>query len=166
MAKALFITTADLKKFTAVNGNLDPDKFTQFILVAQDTHIQNFLGSDLYEKIEADIIAGTLTGNYATLVSDYLKPMLIQYALLEYLPFAAYTVGNKGVFKHTSEASEGVSKTEIDYLVEKTRDIAEHYTQRFIDYMCNNSNLYPEYNSNSNGDMYPSTKNNFSGWYI
>ena len=166
MAKALFITTADLKKFTAVNGNLDPDKFTQFILVAQDTHIQNFIGTDLYEKIEADIIAGTLTGNYATLVSDYLKPMLIQYALLEYLPFAAYTIASKGVFKHTSEASEGVSKTEIDYLVEKTRDIAEHYTQRFIDYMCNNSNLYPEYNSNSNGDMYPSTKNNFSGWYI
>ena len=53
MAKALFITTADLKKFTAVNGNLDPDKFTQFILVAQDTHIQNFIGTDLYEKIEA-----------------------------------------------------------------------------------------------------------------
>ena len=166
MAKALFITTADLKKFTVVNGNLDPDKFTQFILVAQETHIQNFLGSDLYEKIEADIIAGTLTGDYATLVSDYLKPMLIQYALLEYLPFAAYTVANKGVFKHTSEASEGVSKTEIDYLVEKTRDIAEHYTERFIQYICNNSTLFPEYNTNSNGDMYPSTKNNFSGWYI
>ena len=166
MAKALFITTADLKKFTVVNGNLDPDKFTQFILVAQDTHIQNFLGSDLYEKIEADIIAGTLTGNYATLVSDYLKPMLIQYALLEYLPFAAYTVANKGVFKHTSEASEGVSKTEIDYLVEKTRDIAEHYTERFIQYICNNSTLFPEYNTNSNGDMHPSSKNNFSGWYI
>jgi len=26
--------------------------------------------------------------------------------------------------------------------------------------------LFPEYNSNSNGDMYPDTNNNFIGWVL
>ena len=60
-----------------MNRNVHTDKFIQFIKIAQDIHIQNYLGSDLLNKIEADIIASTLTGSYLSLVSDYVKPMLI-----------------------------------------------------------------------------------------
>lgn len=166
MAQALLITDADLVKFTATNGSVDPDKFVQFIKIAQDIHIQNYLGTKLLEKIEADIIAGTLVGNYLNLVTTYVKPMLIHWAMVEYLPFAAYTIANKGVYKHSSENSQNVEKDEVDFLIEKERNIAQHYTERFINYMCFNNNLFPEYNSNSNDDMYPDTKNNYSSWYI
>jgi hypothetical protein len=166
MAQALLITDTDLKKFTATNGNVDVDKFVQFIKIAQDIHIQNYLGTKLLEKIEADIIAGTLSGNYLTLVNTYVKPMLIHWAMVEYLPFAAYTIANKGVYKHSSENSENVDKNEVDYLTEKERSIAQHYTERFINYMCFNNNLFPEYNNNSNDDMYPDRMNNYTGWYI
>lgn len=166
MAQAIFIQRQDIVKFTALNGNVDTDKFIKFIKIAQDVHIQNYLGTTLFDKINDDIVNSTLTGNYATLVSTYIKPMLIHWAMVEYLPFAAYTIANKGVYKHGSENSETVDKHEVDFLVEKERDIAEHYTQRFIDYICNNSTLYPEYNDNSSEDMYPDTNNNFSGWVI
>jgi hypothetical protein len=166
MAQALLITDADLVKFTATNGNVDVDKFVQFIKIAQDIHIQNYLGTKLLEKIEADIIAGTLAGNYLSLVTTYVKPMLIHWAMVEYLPFAAYTIANKGVYKHSSENSENVDKNEVDYLTEKERSIAQHYTERFINYMCFNNNLFPEYNTNSNDDMYPDRMNNYSSWYI
>jgi hypothetical protein len=166
MAQALLITDTDLKKFTATNGNVDVDKFVQFIKIAQDIHIQNYLGTKLLEKIEADIIAGTLAGNYLSLVNTYVKPMLIHWAMVEYLPFAAYTIANKGVYKHSSENSENVDKNEVDFLTEKERSIAQHYTERFINYMCFNNNLFPEYNTNSNDDMYPDRMNNYTGWYI
>ncbi len=166
MATALLITRDDLVRFTAVNGNVDTDKFIQFVKIAQDIHIQNYLGTKLLQKIQADIIANTLAGNYELLTETYVKPMLIHWAMVEYLPFAAYTIANKGVFKHTSEASESVSKSEIDYLVEKERDIAEHYTQRFIDYICFNNDIFPEYNLNSNGDMSPDTNNYYGGWQL
>jgi hypothetical protein len=166
MAQALLITDTDLKKFTATNGNVDVDKFVQFIKIAQDIHIQNYLGTKLLEKIEADIIAGTLSGNYLSLVNTYVKPMLIHWAMVEYLPFAAYTIANKGVYKHSSENSVNVEKNEVDYLTEKERSIAQHYTERFINYMCFNNNLFPEYNNNSNDDMYPDRMNNYTGWYI
>ena len=166
MAQALLITDADLVKFTATNGNVDVYKFVQFIKIAQDIHIQNYLGTKLLEKIEADIIAGTLSGNYLSLVTTYVKPMLIHWAMFEYLPFAAYTIANKGVYKHGSENATNAEKNEIDFLMEKERSIAQHYTERFINYMCFNNYLFPEYNTNSNDDMYPDRMNNYTSWYI
>ena len=166
MAEALFITRDDIVRYTALNGNVDTDKFIQFIKIAQDIHIQNYLGTKLFQKLQADIVAGTLAGNYQTLVVTYVKPMLIHWGMVEYLPFAAYTIANKGVYKHSSENSENVDKNEVDYLLEKERSIAQNYTQRFIDYMSFNQPLFPEYRSNKNNDIFPDSMNNYTGWYI
>lgn len=166
MATPLLITRDDLVRFTAVNGNVDTDKFIQFVKIAQDIHIQTYLGTKLLEKIQSDIVANTLTGNYETLVDTYVKPMLIHWSLVEYLPFAAYTIANKGVYKHSSENSENVEKNEVDFLLEKERQIAQHYSERFISYMSFNQDLFPEYNQNVNDDMYPDTTNNYTGWFI
>ena len=168
--KAIFITANDLKRYSVVNGNVDNDKFMQFIEISQDIHVQNYLGTDLYNKYQTLIIDGTINdvGNakYKTLLDTYIKPFTIHWALVEYLPYAAYTVANGGVYKHTSETSQTVDKNEIDFLIEKQRDTAQHYTRRFIDFMCFNSSDYPEYNSNSNGDMYPDKSSDFNGWVI
>ena len=66
--------------------------------------VQNYLGSKLYELIEGYVAAGTLSSHAdeLALVRDHLKPMLCHWAMVEYLPFAAYTIANKGVFNHSS----------------------------------------------------------------
>ena len=166
MAEALLISRNDIVKFTALNGNIDTDSFIQWIKVAQDIHIQNYLGTNLLEKIKTDIINNTLANPYLSLLTTYVKPMLIHWAMVEYLPFSAYTIANKGVFKHTSENATSVEKNEVDFLVEKERMIAQNYTERFITYINFNNTLFPEYSNNSNADMFPSTQNNFTGWYI
>lgn len=166
MAKALFITRTDLVRNTIIDGNVDTDKFIQFIKIAQEIHVRNFLGTDLYNKISNDIENSQLTGDYLTLKNDYIVPMLIHYAMVDYLPFAAYQVKNGGVFKHTSENSTSVEKSEVDYLVNKERDFAEYYTRRFIDYMSFNNSKFPEYNSNNNDDIYPDKDATFNGWVL
>ena len=246
MAEALLITRNDVVKFTAMNGNVDTDNFIQYVKIAQDIHIQNFLGTDLLQRLQAEIILaksgvpatisivnngtnyvdednvptidGTGTGltvdilqsggiitdvtlneagsgyvigdvlridqngnadaeieidtlysiptDYNNLLVTYVKPMLIHWAMVEYLPFAAYTIANKGVYKHNSENATNVEKVEIDFLIEKERSIAQHYTERFIEHISFNNDKFPEYNSNSNGDMYPDTNNNYQGWYL
>lgn len=167
MAKALFIKRADLVKNTAMSGSVDTDKFIQFIQIAQEIHVRNYMGTDLYDKISSDIIAGTLTGDYLDLVNDFIQPMLIHYAMSEYLPFAAYSISNGGVFKHGSENSSIASKEEIDILISRERDYAEYYTQRFIDYMSFNAqDKFPEYYSNSNEDIYPDKDALFKGWVL
>lgn len=164
--QALFVTREDIVKFTAMNGNVDTDKFIASIKIAQDIHIQNYLGTKLFNKINDAIVSNTLASPYTTLLSQYIKPMVIHFAMVEYLPFAAYTIANKGVFKHNSENSTNVEKNEVDFLIEKERDIAQHYTNRFIDYMCYNQASFPEYNTNSNGDVFPDSEANFIGWVI
>jgi len=103
MAEALLIQPIDLKRFTFVDGNLDEDKLLQFVKIAQDVHLQSYLGTDLLNKLKADIVSGSLSGVYLSLLETFVKPMLIHWAMVEYLPFAAYNVTNKGVYKSTSE---------------------------------------------------------------
>lgn len=166
MAQALFVTRDDIVKYTALNGNIDTDKFIQWVKVAQDIHIQNYLGTKLYNKINDDIVANTLANPYLMLLNVYIKPMVIHWSMVEYMPFAAYTIANKGVYKHGSENSTNVEKSEVDFLVEKERSIAQNYTRRFIDYMCFNQSSFPEYNTNSNADVYPDKQADFGGWYL
>jgi len=166
MATALFISRTDLVKNTILDGNVDTDKFIQFIKIAQEIHIRNFLGSKLYDKISADILDDDLAGAYLTLVNTYVQPMLIHYAMVDYLPFAAYQVKNGGVFKHISENAESVSKNEVDYLVNKEREFAEYYTRRMIDYVTYNISSFPEYNTNNNEDVYPDKDSLFNGWVL
>ena len=166
MATALFISRPDLVKNSILDGNVDTDKFIQFIKIAQQIDVRNYLGSELYNRISNDITNSTLSGNYLTLVRDYIQPLLIHFAMVQYLPFAAYQIKNGGIYKHQSENAESVSKDEVDYLVQKERDFAEYYTKRFIDYMAFNQTLFPEYTSNSNDDIYPDTNDLFNGWVL
>jgi len=166
MAQALLITRDDLVRFTATNGNMDTDTFIQWIKVAQDIHIQQYTGTQLLDKIKTDIVNNTLANPYLDLVETYLKPMLIHWAMVEFLPFQAYTIANKGIFKHSSENASNVDKNEVDFLIEKQRYLAQNYTERFIQYMAFSGNMFPEYYTNSNSDIYPNSDSNYNGWVI
>lgn len=164
--KALFITLKELKRKSIFDGNLDADKIIQFIEVAQDTEIQTYLGTKLYDKIQTEIIANTLSGNYKTLVDEYVKPMLIWYTQAAFIPYAAYQISNGGIYKHNSDNSTAVDQSEINALASHATETAEFYTQRFMDHMNYNSNLYPEYISNQDDGMYPERDVNFTGWVL
>lgn len=170
MEQPLFINRTDLVRNSILSGNVDTNKFIYFIKLSQTIHIQNFLGTDLYKEFENLITAETLTKdlnpNHFNLMIDYIQPMLIWYAQVDYIPFAAYQIQNGGVFKHTSENSESATKEELDYLVAKAREYAEYYTRRFIDYMNFNQSTFPAYNSNSNDDIDPSQDAVFNGWVL
>ena len=171
MARALFITANELKKNSIIDGNVDNDKIVQYIKVAQDTHIQNYLGTNLYNKIESLLIAGTMDdiGNaaYKSLWVNYIKPMHTWYSQVSFLPFAMFQITNGGVYKHGSETGETITLEEMRSMLDNARSNAEFYTTRFIDYVCDNETDFPEYvTTSSNSDMYPDRDTNFSGWVL
>jgi len=166
MAQVLFVSPADVIKRTGINGNVDRDQMIQFIKIAQDIHIQGILGTKLFNKIASDINGDTLSGNYLTLFTSYIQDMVIHYSAIEILPYIHYKVANGGIYVKGAENGESATKQDLDYLVQKERDIAEHYSRRFVDHMAFNSNLFPEYNNSSNDDMYPSKNQNFNGWVL
>tara|TARA_R110001592_G_scaffold200809_1_gene449677 strand:+ start:505 stop:1017 length:513 start_codon:yes stop_codon:yes gene_type:complete len=170
MAQALFINRTDLVRNSILDGNVDSTKFLYFISLSQTIHIQQYLGTDLYKEFETMITAGTLTENdnpnHYNLMINYIQPMLIWFAQVDYIPFAAFSIKNGSVGRHTSENNTPASKEELDYLVAKAREYAEWYTRRFIDYMNFNNATFPAYNSNSNDDIDPSQDAIFNGWVL
>tara|TARA_R110002012_G_scaffold269226_1_gene453297 strand:- start:137 stop:643 length:507 start_codon:yes stop_codon:yes gene_type:complete len=168
MATVLFINRTDLIRNSIIDGNVDSDKYIQFIKLAQEIHIQNYLGTKMYDALTTAMpnIDQPANARWKTLLNDYIVPMLIWYAQVDYIPFASYQIRNGGMFKHRSENAETVSKEEVDYLVEKARTNAEWYSRRFIDFMSFNQTTYPEYTSNTNDDIYPSYDATFNGWVL
>jgi hypothetical protein len=169
--KALFITVKDLKAKSIISGNTDGDKLIHFIEVAQDIHIQNYLGGKLYDKMQALIISGDIdlaaNSDYKSLRDEYIKPMLVWFTQSEYFPFAMFKIDNGGVSKHRGEESDVANYGDIDRMMSKINDRSEFYTRRFLDYICFNSNKFPEYTNNQNGDMYPDRDTDtFSSWVL
>jgi len=167
MAKALFVTTKDIKRYSVLSGSVDPDKFIYMVEISMDTEVQNFMGTKLYDKVNADMIAGTLTGDYLDLVNVYLKPIVIHLTFLEFLPFSQYTISNNGVFKKSSENSETPSLKEMDRMKDAAKDTADHYITRFIQYMRHNAHdKFPEYLTTNHEEMKPQKDISFGNWQI
>ena len=168
MATVLFINRTDLARNSIIDGNVDTNKFIQFIKIAQEIDVQQILGTQMYKGLSNAIpnIEDPVNARWKTILDDYVVPMLIWYAQSNYYPFAAYQIKNGGVFKHTSENAQSVDKNEVDFLVEKARTNAEWYSRRFIDFMGFNQQTYPEYTNNKNNDLYPSNDATFNGWVL
>ena len=163
MAYVLFISEDKLKDSTAINGNVDVNFILPYVRIAQKIHCEDKLGTDLYDKLQSEITAGTLTGDYRTLVDDYIGDMLVQWAFYECMPFLRFKIQNGNIYSKTSETGNALSETEASSLREEVRNTAEYYTERLVTYLCNNSSLFPEYKTSSGADVTPDTDAYYSG---
>jgi hypothetical protein len=166
MAFGLFITRNDIIKNTPLGGAIDADALLPFVRTAQEKYILNLLGTVLYNKLQDDIEAGdSFTGYYQTLVSEYVKPTIIWYSCVEYIPFSSVQFKSQGAVKHISEQSVSPGKNEVDYLLSKALDNAGYYSTRLQDYLIANSSNIPEF-LQSVGDstqIYPDQSNQYFG---
>jgi len=167
MSQVLFISSKKLKDSTALNGNVDVAFLQPHVLLAQKKHVKSRLGTRLYDKIEADIIAGTLDGDYKTLVDEYVSEMLVHWSFYESIPFLRFKVQNNNIVSKTAENSNPLSTEEAKSLRNEIRDTAEFFTEELVDHLCKNTNKYPEYSSNSDDDIRPDRgESYYSGIYL
>jgi len=163
MAYVLFISEDKLKDSTAINGNVDVDFLLPYVKVAQKIYVETKLGTDLYDKLQSEITAGTLTGDYRTLVDDYIGDMLVQWAFYECIPFLRFKIQNGNIYSKTSETGNSLSETEASSLREEVRNSAEYFTERMILYITNNLTSFPEYSTNTGADISPNKDAYYSG---
>ena len=154
-------------KYTQLSGNVDVDKIYPFIKISQDIQVQELLGTALYRYILTQVENGTLTGNYQTLVSHYVQPMLIHYAMADMLLFHGYEVTNAGILRNSPENTTLPDKGEIDTLVQRQRNIAETYRRRLVDYLAYYPQLFPQYTQDQQAGEYPNTNpSNYVTWNL
>jgi hypothetical protein len=163
MAYVLFISEEKLKDSTAINLNVDVNLLLPYVRQAQKLYVEPKLGTDLYDTLKTKITDGTLAGNYKTLVDTYIGDMLPNWAFYHAIPFLRFKIENGNIYSKTSETGSPLSTEESQHLREEVRNTAEYYTERMIDYICNNTDLFPEYNTNSGADINPDRNAYYAG---
>ena len=163
----LFISEDLLKSLTATNLNVSVNIIRPYILQAQKLYIETKLGTDLTQKLKDLIVAGTVgaVGNeaYKTLLDDYISFVLVNFSFYHCIPFLRFKIENGNIYSKTSETGNALSTEEAQHLREEVRNTAEYYTERMIDYICNNNSLFPEYNTNTGADVDPDQNAYYNG---
>ncbi len=151
----LLINEELLKKYTPLTDAVDPNIIRPCIYVAQDMYLQNFLGTNLTNKLKDDVANNTLADQYATLLNDYVIKLLIWWVMVELYPSLLYKHDNGNLVSRQSEDTTPVTKGEMESLKEKARENARFYTKRMVDYLRFNTNLFPEYTNNTDNNIFP-----------
>ena len=161
---------ARVKTDTPLNDSVDDNLLYPAIVTAQERNCHPILGTDLFNKLKTLIVAGEVgdPGNesYETLLNDYMVPMLVQYTFAELLPVLRLRFINNSVVAMGSEQSTTASYDELKPIMNSANDVGNFYKERAIDYLCYNSALFPEYNSNTGAELSPTQRNYTQGLNI
>jgi hypothetical protein len=158
LPEILLIDETFIKKYTAINDSVDTAIIRPCIYLAQDKYLVNYLGTDLTNKLKADAQAGTLAGDYETLIDQYVRKMLVWWTMIELYPLLVYKHDNGNIVSRDSENATSISESELHKLMDAAKDNARYYTQRMLDYIRQNVSLFPEYSSNTSPDQSPYTQ--------
>ena len=164
----LFLHPNEIKNNGFVDENVDDKSIRIAILLAMQKEMFQFLGTGLYNEINDQIEADTLTSANQSLLSDYIQPALEWWAMYYLVKPMVYKITNKSIMKKNSENSNPISATEAVDLRNDFKNFAEERTQRLISYLCENDTTYPLYSNPGTGSdvVYPRKFAYETGWNL
>lgn len=161
-----FISTQYLKDNTAIQSNVDNTLLEPYILKAQDTHIQQILGTNYYVHLGNAVVSSSLSAIETDLIKNYIQPAIAEWTFYEVLPHINYKSTNKAVSQNTSENSSPSQLADIKYLRNSIRDLAEYYSERLVRELTDNSSKYPLYLNQGVNNVLTNKNVYFNGLYI
>lgn len=157
MANAFFVSENWMKDNTPLCKNIDVKEIYPHINVAQDKYIKDLLGSKFFDSLKTKIIAATLSDDEKVLIK-LIRPCLSWYICYEALPFLSDKIRNKGVLRSAGTDLTNSEVSVVKYLRQECLNQAEYYLKRIQDYLCENHNLFTDYDHPDN-PIYPSNRN-------
>ena len=147
MSRNILLISVDmLKQRTQMHGNIDEKMLYADIKIAQDMYIFPMLGTALFNRLQADVDACALNGDYKTLLDEYLVDCLVWYTLAESPATMSYQLTNKGVVRKQGDNTQLPSMAEIISIASTYRKRAEFYANRCRLYLEQNAGVkFPEY---------------------
>jgi len=155
--EVLFVNTDYLKHLTTLSGTVNDDYIVSSVILSQDKYIQQYLGTDLYEKIKDEIVTVTPAPDpvYIALLDNYIRKATAWWAMVELIPNLYVQLDNGGLVIRSADNTAQISQDDLHREIERARQNAQFYTSRMIAYLCANASTFPEYSSNTYPDMYP-----------
>jgi hypothetical protein len=165
--KKYFVSAQEVKIAGGADFNVDDSKLNPFILKAQDAYIGGVLNSDFYNHLMLAATNNTLTQDETDLINDYIKPALLEWAILTALPHIKTGIVNKGVGTESAQYYFNADRADYKEKKDEIRNFADYYTKRLEQYLCDYYNLFPLYkNPSDKVNQKSRSANNFGGFYM
>jgi hypothetical protein len=168
MADSIYISEQIVKDLTPVDNNVDPKLIKSSIIYAEDNNIVQTIGSKLHQTLSSEIQAGTLSANNRILIDNYICKAHVAWTLV-YLTFDLLVrYRNKSLMTNNSEYGSSAEYKLLIKAEERTKEKAEFYTERLIQYLKANTDIYPDYllSTGKSDNISPDSNNYFSGIYL
>lgn len=156
MEQLILLREDDVPRLTTISGNLDIDRITPYIKMAQDTQLKRVLGIPLYQKISEDYENDTLVGLYKTIYEQFVVDMLVYYSAMNIVLFNSFKIDNGGVFQYEPDNASPLEMDEVEKVANRYRMLGASVELTFKDWL--GSNKVPEYSGsgscNSSGNTF------------
>jgi hypothetical protein len=162
---ALFIDDVYLKQYTPLGVSVDINEIYPFVEEAQNVYIQDILGTPLYIDLEWKLYTGVTYSNIERQLVDICSKALAYWTVYMALPHLAIKIRNLGVARPTAGDAQVSTMDEMKYIREEMKNLGEFWNTRAVNFLCENSKLFPLYNAASD-DMYPSINQYDSDIYL
>jgi hypothetical protein len=153
--QVLLINGDYIRQYTELNKSVEEGYIRSSVRKAQDIELQPLLGTDLYNKILSDTEDASISGVYLTLKDTYIKPCLVEWAMYYLIPILDVKIDNGGLVQRISENTTPATSTVVNRLMDHHLASAKFYAQRMVNYICENSSLFPEYSTNNDNQLWP-----------
>lgn len=141
----LLIDLDTLKSLSLIHGNVENDILTNSLIRSQDMVLQPIIGSSLYKRLLAGVLANDLTVLENTLIDDYIAQVISIAVEIRTIDVASKEIRNVG-YAQSSDASFQIDN---DNGKERGKDISnkdlEFYKDRLRLYLDEKRLLYPLY---------------------
>ncbi len=149
--EVLFISSQYVKKYSQVNESVEESYLNTHILLAQDKHVQKYLGTRLFMKLKESSLATA----YDDLLNNFVRKVTLWWMMVEIMPHLQVKIHNGGLVVRTAENAVSITEKDLAREMYLARQNAQVYTQLLITHLKHNTDLYPEYTEHQPGDIYP-----------
>lgn len=139
-----FIGVSDFANYEDISAYLDTAYIYPHILTAQTAFTRPVLGVLLYEELQTQVEASTLTAANTTLL-EKVKPMLVYKSYQQFLLHDGVYSTNMGLRVYKEENSEPVSEKRRAEISNAAGNMAAMYENELRIFLNDNTSTYPLY---------------------
>lgn len=140
-----------IKTYTNISDNTAGDYIAPAIYMAQQSDLEECLGTALVQKIQELIGTGEIElpdfEDYKILLDDYITNFLAYATIVRLIPIVSFKIGNMGAVRSEDDKVTGMSYSEVFNLKDYYKQQADFLQSRLQKYLIANYSKYPELNS-------------------
>lgn len=154
MSKVLLISEETLKAETILNDNVDGAYLRPAMETSQDIYLQQLIGTYLLDTLCEMVEKDNIPDAYKELLDEYITPFLKYKVCSEITLELAYKYRNAGVVQTQTDYVSNTIMRDAQTMKDFYDMRANFFAIRLTDYLCANSNSFPEYrNKRDSADM-------------